>query len=210
MLNRDFYLRGATEVAPQLLGKLLCHQTAEGLCAGMIVETEAYVGPEDDGAHSFGGRRTARTEAMYAPGGHAYIFGIYGMHWCFNVVTGEEDQPQAVLIRALEPVWGLEQMRQRRGVADPVRLCSGPGKLCRALGITRDQYGLDLCGGELYLANYRDVSPGEIALSPRVNIDYAERYKDKLWRYFLRGNPCVSPVPRRYREQRGYDALLIK
>ena len=171
----------------------------------MIVEVEAYMGPEDDGAHSFGGRRTVRTEAMFAPGGTAYIFRIYGMHCCFNVVTAEAGQPQAVLIRALEPVVGLDRMQLRRGLEDPRQLCNGPGKLCQALGITKDQYGLDLCGEELYLEDYRDILPDEIALSPRINIDYAERYKDKLWRYYLRDNPCVSPVPKRYREQGRFE-----
>ena len=181
-----------------LLGKLLIHESPEGRTAGMIVEAEAYCGPEDDGAHSFGGRRTARTEAMFGPGGRAYIFRIYGMHCCFNVVTAPEGQPQAVLIRALEPVAGLELMAARRGTRDPLRLCSGPGKLCQALAIGPAQYGLDLCGEELYLAEYRDFAPGEVCVSPRVNVDYAERYRDAPWRFFVKDSPFVSRVPRRY------------
>ena len=201
MPDRDFYLRGATEVAPLLLGKLLCHKTEEGLAAGMIAEAEAYVGPEDDGAHSFGGRRTARTEIQYGPGGYAYVFGIYGMHWCFNAVTGEAGRPEVVLVRALEPVTGLELMAERRGTREPLQLCSGPGKLCAALGITKAQYGLDLCGSALWIEDYRSFSPAEIALSPRVNIDYAVEYRDRLWRYSVKDSPFVSRVPARYRPQ---------
>ena len=198
MLNPAFFSGSAAEAAPLLLGKLLCHETREGLAAGMIVEAEAYCGPEDDAAHSFGGRRTARTEAMFGPPGRAYVFSLYGMHRCFNVVTGPEGSPQAVLIRALEPVEGLALMAARRGTDDPLRLCSGPGKLCQALAIGKDQYGLDLFGNELYLAEYRDFSPEEILVSPRVNVDYAVGYRDRLWRFFLKDSPFVSRVPRRY------------
>ncbi len=197
-LSRVFYQRGAGELAPLLLGKLLCRETPQGLSAGMIVETEAYCGPEDDAAHSFGGRRTPRTEAMFGPPGCAYIFRIYGMHCCFNVVAGREGQPQAVLIRALEPVEGLALMEKRRGTRDALQLCSGPGKLCQALEIGMGQYGLDLCGNELYLLDYRSFSPAEICLSPRINVDYAQVCRDTPWRFFLKDNPHVSRVPRRY------------
>ena len=197
-LNRAFYETGAAELAPRLLGKLLCHRTAEGLAAGMIVEAEAYCGPADDAAHSFGGRRTARTEAMFGPAGRAYVFRIYGMHCCFNVVAAREGEPQAVLIRALEPVAGLALMAARRGTEDPLQLCSGPGKLCRALDIGMAQYGLDLRGSELFLANFRDFSPAEICVSPRVNVDYAEVWRDAPLRFFLKDSPYVSRVPRRY------------
>lgn len=198
MLDREFYLRPAVQVAPELLGKLLVHKTAEGIAAGMIVETEAYVGPDDDGAHSFGGRRTERTRIQYGVGGFAYVFGIYGMHWCFNAVTNGENKPEVVLIRALEPVQGLGLMEKRRGTDKPEALCSGPGKLCAALGITKAQYGLDLCAGPLYISEYRDIPAEEILLSPRVNIDYAETCRDKLWRYSIKGSRCVSKVPKRY------------
>ncbi len=200
-LPRAFYQRSAVEAAPALLGKLLCHETAEGLSAGIIVETEAYVGPEDDGAHSYGGRRTARTEIQYGEGGYAYIFGIYGMHCCFNAVTAPPGRPEVVLVRALEPVEGLELMCRRRGTEDPLQLCSGPGKLCQALGISRAQYGSDLCGGALYIADGRDIPAGQIALSPRVNIDYATQYRDTLWRFFVRDSAFVSRVPKRFAAQ---------
>lgn len=198
MWNKDILSLGAAEAAPLLLGKLLCRRTEEGLTAGMIVETEAYCGAEDDAAHSFGGRPTARTAAMFGPPGRAYVFRIYGMHCCFNVVTAPEGQPQAVLIRALEPVEGLALMAERRGTSDPLQLCSGPGKLCRALDIGMAQYGLALDSEELFLAEYRDFSPGEISISPRVNVDYAEAWRDAPLRFFLKDSPYVSRVPRRY------------
>ena len=181
-----------------LLGKLLVHDSPEGRTAGMIVEAEAYCGPEDDAAHSFGGRRTARTEAMYGPAGQAYVFRLYGMHRCFNVVTASAGEPQAVLIRALEPVEGLALMAQRRGTAEKRLLCSGPGRLCQAMGIGMEHYGQDLFSGSLRLEEYRTFPPEAIGVSPRVNVDYAETYRDRLWRFFLRESPYVSSVPRRY------------
>lgn len=198
-MERDFYLRGADIVAPELLGKLLVHRTAAGLTAGMIVEAEAYLGPEDDGAHSYGGRRTERTAVQYGPGGYSYVFSIYGMHFCFNAVCAQEGKPEVVLIRALEPVEGISLMEQRRKGQNRIGLCNGSGKLCAALGITKAQYGLDLCGDELYIAEYRQISKEKIRSSPRINIDYAEKYRDCPWRYYIGDNPYVSKVPNRYR-----------
>ena len=200
-LPRAFYLRSALQAAPELLGKLLCHETSEGLTAGRIVEVEAYVGPEDDGAHSYGGRRTERTAIQYGEGGCAYVFGIYGMHWCFNAVTAAPGKPEVVLVRALEPVEGLELMEKRRKTGDPRQLCSGPGKLCQALGITKAPYGLDLCGGELYIAEGESIPATRIAVSPRVNIDYATQYKDRLWRFYIADSEYVSKVPKRFAAQ---------
>lgn len=188
-----------------LLGKLLVHESPQGRTAGMIVEAEAYCGPFDDAAHSFGGRRTARTEAMYAPPGHAYVFRLYGMHCCFNVVTASAGEPQAVLIRALEPVEGLALMGSRRGSSDRRLLCSGPGRLCQAMGIGMEHYGQDLFSGSLRLEEYRVFSPEEICVSPRVNVDYAAEYRDRLWRFFLKDSPCVSRVPRRYAARGALD-----
>ena len=164
----------------------------------MIVETEAYIGPLDDGAHSYGGRRTERTEIQFGPGGFSYVFPIYGMYNCFNAVTGGEGRPEVVLIRALEPVSGLELMRERRNREKAEELCSGPGKLCRALGITREEYGLDLLSSRLRIEDYREFEDREILVSPRINIDYAEKCRDYPWRFFLSGNRCVSKVPKRF------------
>lgn len=198
MLNRLFYLRPAEEAAPALLGSLLVHETPEGIAAGMIVETEAYTGPEDDGAHSYGGRLTERTRIQYGSGGYAYVFSLYGMHWCFNAVTAPAGKPEVVLIRALEPVRGLELMGRRRGTGDKALLCAGPGRLCQALGIGKAQYGLDLCAPPLYIEAYRRIPPQRIAVSPRVNIDYAEKSKNWLRRYFIADSPYVSRVPKRF------------
>lgn len=195
-LTKDFYQRSALEVAPDLLGKLLVHQTAEGRAAGMIVEAEAYIGEVDKASHAYE-CRSVRTEVMYQAGGLAYVYLIYGMYHCFNVVTGPEDQAEAVLIRALEPVEGLELMQRRRGAKVKVpNLTSGPGKLCQALAITKAQYGMDLTGTALYLENYRKVKAAELGISTRINVDYAEEAKDFPWRFYLRGNKFVSAKPR--------------
>lgn len=200
-LGRKFYLKSADELAPALLGKVLVHKTAEGVTSGIIVETEAYIGPNDKGAHSCGGVPTARTAVMFGQGGFAYVYLIYGMYSCFNVVANSKDKPEAVLIRALEPLDGIELMKKRRGTDNLQNLCSGPGKLCGALGITREQSGTDLCGSELFILDKPALPTSEIAVSPRINIDYAEEYRDKLWRYFVKGSKFVSKVPKKYVSQ---------
>lgn len=197
-LNRNFYLKSAAELAPALLGKTLVHKTAEGVTSGIIVETEAYIGPNDKGAHSCGGVPTARTAVMFGEGGFAYVYLIYGMYSCFNVVANVKDKPEAVLIRALEPLDGIEPMKKRRGTDKLQNLCSGPGKLCGALGITRLHSGADLCGNELFILDKPALPTSEIAVSPRINIDYAEEYRDMLWRYFVKGSKFVSKVPKKY------------
>lgn len=201
MLTREFYQVDANALAPQLLGKRLVHQTAEGITAGMIVEVEAYVGSRDKGAHSYPNKRTPRTQIQFGPGGFAYVYGIYGLHFCFNVVANVAQEPEVVLIRALEPLEGIPLMEQRRNTTDRAVLCNGPGKLCSAMGITKAQYGYDLCNSTLSLEPYQQVDPSQILVSPRINIDYAQECRDYLWRYFLRDNSFVSPTPKRYRAQ---------
>jgi len=198
MLSRDFYLRDATSVAPELLGKLLVHKTSEGTASGMIVEVEAYNGAIDKGAHSYPNKRTPRTEIQFGEGGYAYVYSIYGMHCCFNVVTNKTNIPEVVLVRALEPADGIELMMNRRGTRNTLDLCSGPGKLCSALGITKANYGDDLCGDTLFIEERMAVPPNEIAVSPRVNIDYAEEDAKLLWRYFIKDSKFVSKVPKKY------------
>lgn len=194
-LPRSFYAREVLEVAEACVGKVLVHASPAGLVAGRIVESEAYRGPEDRAAHSAGGRRTRRTEVMFGPAGHAYLFLLYGMHWAFNLVAGNEGEPHVVLIRALEPVLGLEHMAARRKVAaSSVTLANGPGKLCAALGLDGSAYGLDLTGEQLWLA---EGARGEVGTSPRINIDYAGEWANKAWRFFERGNRHVSVAPRR-------------
>src|SRR5262249_14641492 len=160
--------------------------------AGRIVESEAYRGPEDLAAHSAGGRRTRRTEAMFGPPGHAYMFLLYGMHWAFNVVVGAEGTPHAVLIRAIEPTLARAQMGVRRGLPEEsLSRTNGPGKLCAALGLDASAYGKDLCGEELFLAD-ADGPRGPIGRSPRINVDYAGEWAKRLWRFYERKNRYVS------------------
>lgn len=198
-LPREFYQRDANLVAPELLGKLLVSQRPEGRTAGMIVEVEAYKGSCDKGAHSYRNKRTERTKIQFGPGGFAYVFRIYGLHSCFNVVTNQEEVPDVVLVRALEPVEGLALMEQRRLCGDPARLCNGPGKLCQALNFTGADYGESLQGPRLCITPYRQIEKCEIMVSPRINIDYAEECADYPWRYYIKNSPWVSDVPGKYR-----------
>ena len=194
-------MRDANAVAPELLGKLLVHRSVAGVTSGIIVEVESYIGPFDKGAHSYLNRRTERTEIQFGLGGYAYIYAIYGMHFCFNIVTNIKEKPEVVLVRALEPVEGLELMRQRRNTINCIDLCNGTGNICQAMGITKKLYGCNLCGNELYLESLQDVERGQIMVSPRINIDYADECKDYLWRYFIQNNPYVSKTAKRYRHQ---------
>src|SRR5688572_16036609 len=189
-----FYARAdVLAVARDLLGKVLVVPARGGArVAGIIVETEAYRAPEDRASHAWNGRRTRRTETMYGPGGTAYVYFVYGMYHQFNVVTNVADVPHAVLIRALEPLEGVDLMRRRRGGAAPGELTSGPGKLCIALGIDRRLDGADLLGDRIWLEPGRRVSADAIAAGPRVGIDYAGDWVAQPWRFWLRGNPFVS------------------
>jgi DNA-3-methyladenine glycosylase len=194
-LPRSFYEGPVVDVARALIGTVLVHTTAEGTTAGRVVECEAYRGPEDLAAHSAGGRRTRRTEVMFGPPGHAYMFRLYGMHWAFNAVASPEGCPHAVLVRALEPVLGEGLMAARRGVpATSVLLTNGPGKLCAAMGLDARAYGLDLCEGALFLAP--GEPQGRVARSPRINVDYAGTWARKPWRFYEAGNRWVSVRPR--------------
>lgn len=194
-LGRRFYAsRDGLALARALLGKRLVVPAAEGArVSGRIVETEAYLGAEDKAAHSYRNRRTARTETMFAVGGTAYVFFVYGMHHQFNVVAGPEGLPHAVLIRAVEPEEGLELMRERRPSKSDRELTSGPGKLCRALGIDRGFDGEDLLGRRVWIEDAGGAfDPEEIASGPRIGIAYAEEYAHKPWRFWLKGNIYVS------------------
>jgi DNA-3-methyladenine glycosylase len=193
-LPREFYTRpNVLTIARELLGKLLVVPTTNGKrVSGMIVETEAYRGPHDRAAHSYGGRRTKRTETMYGMGGTAYVFLVYGMYNQFNVVTNVKDAPQAVLIRALEPIEGIEIMRRRRHGLPDHSLTNGPGKLCIALGIDRKFDGADLLGNKVWIEEGQPIPRGQIATGPRIGIDYAEGWIDKPWRFWIKDNPFVS------------------
>ena len=193
-LPRSFYTRtNVVTVARDLLGKLLVVPTNNGeRVSGIIVETEAYRGPLDRAAHSYGGRRTKRTEPMYAIGGTAYVFFVYGMYYQFNVVTNAVNTPHAVLIRAVEPVEGIELMRKRRHGQPDRNLTKGPGKLCIALGIDRRLDGADLLGERVWLEERVGVRRSQISSGPRIGIDYAGEWVTKPWRFWIKDNPFVS------------------
>ena len=193
-LPREFYTRAdVLEVARNLLGKKLVVPTSSGRrVAGLIVETEAYRGPEDRASHAWNGRRTRRTETMYGPGGTAYVYFVYGMYHQFNVVTNVESIPHAVLVRALEPVEGLDLMRRRRAGRSEYELTSGPGRLCIAMGIDRRLDKADLLSERVWIEAGVSISPRQIARGPRVGIDYAEKWVLKPWRFWIKDNPFVS------------------
>jgi DNA-3-methyladenine glycosylase len=192
-LPRDFYTRtNVLTVARELLGKLLVVPANGTRVSGIIVETEAYRGPLDRASHAYGGRRTKRTETMYGLGGTVYIFFVYGMYNQFNVVTNVRDVPHAVLVRALQPVEGVELMRQRRSGQPDRNLTNGPGKLCIALGIDRKLDQADLLGKEVWLEAAEKISARKIGSGPRIGIDYAEEWVDKPWRFWIKDNPFVS------------------
>jgi DNA-3-methyladenine glycosylase len=197
-LDRSFYLRDTVTVAKDLLGKVLVHEIDGKRVAGIIVETEAYLGITDRAAHTYGGRRTARNEAMYGLGGHAYVYFIYGMYYCINAVAGPAGVPEAALIRALEPAEGLDFMADARYKAgysalsanQKRNLTNGPGKLCMALSIDRNLNGEDLCGNRLYIEDSSAVP--EICTSKRIGVDYAGEDKDLPLRFFVKGSSYVS------------------
>lgn len=193
-LPREFYTRAnVLTVARQLLGKLLVVRAPDGTrVSGRIVETEAYRGPEDRASHAYGGRRTKRTETMYQIGGTAYVYFVYGMYYQFNVVTNVREIPHAVLIRALEPVEGIEIMLARRRRKPDYNLTNGPGKLCIALGIDRKLDRADLLGNRVWLEEGEKISVRMIATGPRIGIDYAAEWVDKPWRFWITNNPFVS------------------
>lgn len=186
LLPEDFYLRDAARVAPELLGKVLVHETGAGRIAGTIVEAEAYLSRDDPGCHAARGK-TKRNASMFSRGGRAYVYLIYGMYHCFNVVTGREGEGEAVLIRAAAPLEGVSLMAANRGRRDPRTLCSGPGRLCRAFGIDLALNGCSLREGPLFIAG--GEKPSRIAVSPRIGLN---RGREKLLRFYAAGSPYIS------------------
>jgi DNA-3-methyladenine glycosylase len=177
-LTRDFYAQPARDVAVQLLGARLVRKLPDGSSAvGRIVEVEAYIGPEDLACHAAKGR-TARTEVMFGPPGYAYVYFVYGMHHCFNVVTDEVGHASAVLVRALEPLEGID---------GPT---NGPARLCKTLGIDRSFNGADLCAGEIYVQ--RGTPPARIKATARIGVDYAGRWARRRLRFFDPDSAWVS------------------
>jgi DNA-3-methyladenine glycosylase len=181
-LPRSFYARETLTVARELLGMHLVHRGPSGLQKGRIVETEAYKGPLDLAAHSARGRRTARTEIMFGPPGHAYVYLIYGFWHCLNFVTADHGVPQAVLLRAIEPVSGIDNTTH------------GPGLLCRALHIDRALNGADLVRSALWVEKPADYRKPRVERATRIGVDYAGDWAKKPWRFFDRDSPYVSTI----------------
>lgn len=209
-LPPEFYLQDTVQVARQLIGKLLVRRVEGQTLSAIICETEAYTGFSDKACHSYKGS-SPRTRVMFEVGGKAYVYLIYGMYSCLNVTTREEGVPEAVLIRAASPVEGIERMMQLRQSKKPIKslkentLLSGPGRLCDALAITREQNGLSLCGDELFICKGVELPQQQIAATPRINIDYAQEAKDYLYRFVDTKSPCLS-VKYREGEQNGRTA----
>ena len=179
-------------VAKQLLGKLLVREIENKRIAGMIVETEAYLGQKDLGCHASKGK-TERNKSMFLIGGTAYVYFIYGMYYLFNVVTRSIDEPEAVLIRALEPVEGIDEMIiNRNNQSKIISLTNGPGKLTKALIINKSLNGHDLLHSPLYLEDYKSIDICDIHTSTRIGIDYAKEWKDKMLRYYIKNNKHIS------------------
>jgi len=186
-LNRSFYSRYTPDVARDLLGSVLVREIGGEVLRSKVVEVEAYRGSDDPASHAYRGV-TKRTAVMFGEPGHAYVYFIFGNHHCLNLTTESEGEPGAVLIRAVEPLEGIEEMRRRRGVQELTNLTSGPGKLTRALGIDLRLNGEDVVESkQLYLVSGRQG--GRVAVSTRIGVTSA---KDRPWRYYLDGNPFVS------------------
>jgi DNA-3-methyladenine glycosylase len=199
-LDITFYQRdNVLQIAQELLGKMLVTKWNDIVTSGRIVEVEAYAGTIDKASHAHGGKRTARNEVMYAEGGVAYVYLCYGIHHLFNVVTHNKDSPHAILIRALEPIKGIDRMLERTGKKKlDNTLTRGPGNLSKAMGLYVSHSGHSLISKELFIAEDGFVySKKEIAASPRIGVDYAGTDALLPYRYYIKGNPFVSGKPNR-------------
>jgi DNA-3-methyladenine glycosylase len=192
-IERKFYMRDAVTVGKDILGKIIVKKTADGrIMSGRITEVEAYMGITDKASHSYGGRRTKRTEVMYKEGGYSYVFLIYGMYECFNVTAGREGDPQAVLIRGVEPLENKNLMQEKRKVKKEKDISNGPGKLTKALGITKEDNGADLTAGENIWLEDDGYKVKDIVETTRIGIDYAEEDALKPWRFYIKDSIFVS------------------
>ncbi len=193
-LKRDFFTRDLLTVAKELLGKILVKESGGALFSGRIVEVEAYDGEIDKAAHTYIGK-TKKNEVMFKKGGYFYVYFIYGAHYCCNVVTGKEGHGTAVLIRAVEPLDGIETMIKNRfgrellNDKEIFNLTSGPGKVCRAFSITKDEYGEDLTGGDIYILDQPKLKEESIIAAKRIGI---KKSVDLPWRFYIKDNPFVS------------------
>ena len=201
ILKRSFFMKPPVEAARQMLGKYIVHLGDGSKTSGMIVETEAYTGPDDKASHSYGWKKTERNRAMYLQGGHIYIYLVYGMYWQFNLTVGAEGIPQCVLIRAVEPSEGIGGMMERRKTRKVLNLASGPGKFCQAFGFNRTFYGLDITKPNLsketlpgvYLEDRGEIiQKARISSAKRIGIGYAGKWADKLLRFYINSSMYVS------------------
>ena len=188
-LSRKFYTQPTLKVAKQMLGKYIIHKIKDKKLIGKIVETEAYIGPKDKAAHSFGGRKTKRNIAEYLVGGHIYIYLVYGMYWQLNISTGKEGKPECVLIRALEPLY------PKSYTLNP-NITNGPGKLCRWMKVNKNHYGIDVVTSKkIWLEDRGDkIKSNRIVASKRIGIDYAQEWAEKSWRFYIKNNFFVSKM----------------
>ncbi len=192
-LKRNFYTRDLQIVAKELLGKILVKKDGKAILSGKIVEVEAYDGDIDEASHAFTGK-TERTKIMFNEGGYFYVYFTYGAHYCCNVVTGKKGRGTAVLIRAIEPVEGISLMSKNRfgnmiDEKDKIKLTNGPGKVCKAFGISKEHYGVDLTGENIFILNMPKIKDDEIVITKRVGI---KKSMDLAWRYYIKNNPYVS------------------
>lgn len=195
---KDFLLDPFETATEVLLGAYLCSNIGGEFTAGKITELEVYIGAEDKASHAYPNKKTKRNEVMFGPGGVAYVFFVYGMYHQFNVVLNEAGTANAILIRGLEPVAGIEFMKERRKCEKIKNLTTGPGKLCQALGITREHNGIDLGGDLLWLSP--KTKKIDVDSTPRIGIDYAEEYVNKPWRFVLKNNLFVSKMPAKHKK----------
>ena len=202
-LSVDFYQReDILAISRDLLGKILCTKLDGYITSGIIVETEAYAGVTDRASHAYGDRRTQRTEIMYSPGGTSYVYLCYGIHHLFNIVTNVKDTPHAILIRAIEPLVGIDIMLKRRNMVKPLsKLTAGPGILSQALGIQKFHSGISLLGNKIWIEDNHPSDRSKRSdwynhtiASPRVGCQYAGKDANNPWRFRIKGNQWVSPA----------------
>ena len=194
IVKRSFFERDTAEVSRELLGKYLGRFVNGYLLGGMIVETEAYYGPDDPASHAYRGQ-TSRNEVMFGPGGYSYVYFTYGNHYLLNIVTGNKGTPGAVLLRGIEPVFGREHMQKNRPNKKETELTNGPGKMTQAMGITKEHNGLMMAGPELVALQHSPASTNgyTIKTSPRIGIS---RGKESKLRFYFGGHPYVSASPK--------------
>lgn len=195
-LTSKFFIQNTCLVAQKLLGKFLIRKIGKKILSGMIVETEAYRGFNDDASHASRGK-TDRTKVMFDKPGTVYVYLIYGMYYCLNIVTEKKNFPAAVLIRAIEPKEGIKEMYKNRGFKYPssvaIDLTNGPGKLCQAMKIEKDLNGLDVFGSKIWIENKGvKVFKKDIVRTKRIGVDYASKSRDYLWRFYIKGNKFIS------------------